>query len=121
MAGFSWENPSSTLTYAEYITSQLSDGNDYTFPESAGVPHITETASPEIDDVTVDWHPDSERVCAITGYVARKNDYGQAKITIDGEDIIKVLSVHVEASKDVQGRTIAEENYVDVQPRNTGK
>jgi hypothetical protein len=120
-AGALWEGPTSTLSYEDYITSQLSDGNDHTFPEDSGTPYITTVTSPEIDDVTIDWHPPTERVCAITGYIARKNDYGQAKITIDGDDIIKVLSVHVKVSKDVQGRDVSEENYTDVQPRNTGK
>ncbi len=99
----------------------MSDGNDYTFPEDSGTPYVTTVVSGEIDDVTIDWHPPTERVCAITGYIARKNDYGQAKITVDGDDIIKVLSVHIKVLKDVQGRSVSEENYIDVQPRNTGK
>ncbi|MGB2598911.1 MAG: type II secretion system protein [Candidatus Omnitrophota bacterium] len=120
-AGVSWEGPSSGISYEDYITDQLSDGNDYTFPYDGSAPYVTEVSSPEIDDVTIDWHPGTERVCAITGYIARKDDYGQAKITVDGDDIIKVLSVRVKVSKAVQDKTITEENYIDVQPRNTGK
>ncbi|MGB2879331.1 MAG: type II secretion system protein [Candidatus Omnitrophota bacterium] len=116
-----WETSTGTLVYEDYIFSQLSDGNDYTFPEAGGIPYITEVTSPEIDDVTIDWHPDTERICAITGYIARKNDYGQAKITVDGEDIVKVLSVHVKVTKEIQGRDITGENYADVYPRNTGR
>jgi hypothetical protein len=42
-------------------------------------------------------------------------------VIIDGAELVKILSVHLKVSRDIQGRVIAEENYIEVEPRNTGK
>ena len=117
-----WETSISTLGYADYITAQTADpGKPYDFPvDSAGDPHVTGVSSPWIDDVEIDW-PGAERICTLTGNIAKKNDYGQAKIIVDGVELMKILSVHIKLSKEIQGRTVEVENFVEVQPRNTGK
>lgn len=115
-----WDSGASTLSYANYITQQLSTGLPYAFPADSGVPYVTDLVAPWIDDVEIDW-PGTERICTITGYVAKKNDYGQAKVTVDGVDLVKILSVHVRTNKTSHGRVIAEDNYVEIEPRNTGK
>ncbi len=114
-----WEAPGATLSYADYIDTQVA-GQPYDFPEDSGEPYITGVYSTWIDDVEIDW-PGTSRICTITGYIARRDDYGQAKFTVDGEELIKILSIHVKTAKEVQGRTMGEENYIEVQPRNTGK
>jgi len=111
-----WENSGSILSYADYVTAQKALPAPHVFPES----YVTKVSSPWVDDVTIDW-PGNDRICTITADIAKKNDYGQAKITIDGTDLVKVLSVHVSVSKDLRGRVISEENYVEMEPRNTGK
>ncbi len=68
----------------------------------------------------IDW-PGEDRICTLTADIAKKNDYGQAKITIDGTELIKVLSVHVSVSEEVKEVVVSEENYVEIEPRNTGK
>ncbi|MFC1548993.1 type II secretion system protein J [Candidatus Omnitrophota bacterium] len=115
-----WEVSSSTKTYEEYIDDQVNNYPVTGFPEQGGTPYITGVYSNWIDDVEIDW-PGDERLCTITGYVARKNSYGQAKVVVDGVDLVKILSVHLKVSADIQGRIIEEENYIEVQPRNTGK
>jgi len=115
-----WDSGTSTLSYADYITQQIGTGLPYTFPADSGVPYTTNLAAPWVDDIEIDW-PGDERICTVTGYIAKKNDYGQAKVTIDGIDLVKILSVHVHTEKTSHGRLISEENYVEVEPRNTGK
>ncbi|MFH1310439.1 MAG: hypothetical protein ABIH85_07165, partial [Candidatus Omnitrophota bacterium] len=114
-----WETPTNTLSYANYISAQRLL-NPYQFPMVGGDPYVMSINSPLMDDVTITW-PGSDRVCAITADIAKKNDYGQAKITVDGIDLDRVLTVHVSVSNDVGGRTISEDNYVEIDPRNTGK
>ena len=58
---------------------------------------------------------------ALDGYIARKNDYGQATLTIDGEELFKTLRVTAEVTAQVEDRTIEEENTFEIEPRNTGK
>ncbi|MBL7072273.1 MAG: type II secretion system protein [Candidatus Omnitrophica bacterium] len=115
-----WESAGSTLSYADYITAQIGLAFPYDFPETGSLPYITKTSSPWVDDVAIDW-PGEDRICTITADIAKKNDYGQAKITIDGTELIKVLSVHVSVSEEVKEVVVSEENYVEIEPRNTGK
>jgi len=110
-----WENSGNILSYADYVTAQIAL-EAHEFPES----YVTKVSSPWVDDLTIDW-PGDDRICTITADIAKKNNYGQAKITIDGTDLVKVLSVHIGVSKDLRGRVISEENYVEIEPRNTGK
>lgn len=115
-----WESAGSVLTYADYITAQIGLANPYDFPQIGLEPYITKISSPWVDDVAIDW-PGEDRICTITADIAKKNDYGQAKITIDGTELIKVLSVHVSVSQEVKEVVVAQENYVEIEPRNTGK
>jgi hypothetical protein len=114
-----WDSGSDTLGYGDYIDLQLGM-EDHQFPEDGGSPYTTAVNIPWIDDVEIDW-PGTERICAITGYVAKRSDYGQAKLTVNGEDLVKILSIRVKATKDSFGRMINAENYLEVEPRNTGK
>jgi len=115
-----WEAAGNTLSYADYITMQI--GFDpYTFPAVGADPYAMNMSSAWVDDVAIDW-PGDDRICTITADIAKKNDYGQVgKITVDGKDLVKVISVYAKVSKNVGGRTISEENYVEIEPRNTGK
>ncbi len=115
-----WEVSGGTISYENYVDDQVDNYPVTDFPESGGEPYITGMYSCWVDDVEIDW-PGDERLCTVTGYIARKNSYGQAKVIIDGAELVKILSVHLKISRDIQGRVIAEENYVEVEPRNTGK
>ena len=115
-----WNAAGAMLNYADYIDDQVDNYAVYDFPKSGTDHYITQTDSVWIDDVEVDW-PGAQTVCAITGYVAKKNDYGQAKLIVDGKELVKILSVHIKTSSEKGGRTFVEENYIEVQPRNTGK
>lgn len=114
-----WEVDGTTLSYEDYIALQAA-ANPYDFPESGGEPYVTGTSSSWVDDIEIDW-PGDARICTITGYVAKKSDYGQAKVTVDGAELTKILSVHVIVSGEVCGKAVVEENIVEVEPRNTGK
>ena len=116
-----WEAPQpDTKSYSDYVDAQrLLSACE--FPEdTSGDPYITGLYSTWVDNVEIDW-PGDERICTITGYVAKKNDYGQAQVTFDGKELSKILSLYVKISKQMHGRTITEENYVEIEPRNTGK
>lgn len=115
-----WSSGASTLDYTDYIASQIGLLGPHLFPQNGTVPYVSELTAPWIDDVEIDW-PGDERLCTITGFIARKNNYGQAKVNVDGEDLVKMLSVHVKVSQKALTRTIEEENYIEITPRNTGK
>jgi len=115
-----WRVDSSTLSYENYINSQVTMMNVYEFPASAGEPYIAGYTSLWIDDVEVNW-PGDETVCQITGDIAKKDDYGQVRVTIDGEDLIKALTIGIGVSMDFHGRLLHKENTIEVEPRNTGK
>ncbi|MEE8576150.1 MAG: hypothetical protein V3T31_02735, partial [candidate division Zixibacteria bacterium] len=115
-----WETGGSTLSYEDYVEEQVTNYQDYDFPESSGQPYGTEVSVPWVDDVETDW-PGTTRMCAVTGYIAKKDSYGQATVMIDGDELLKVMNVHIRVSKEIQGRTVAEENYVEMMPRNTGR
>jgi len=117
----SWVTSISILSYEDYIREQVDNYQVYDFPvDLNGDLYVTEVSSPWIDDVQIDW-PGEERIVAITGNIARKNDYGQAKITVDGKELSKVLSIYIKLSNDTHGKTIEAENFVEIEPRNTGK
>ncbi|MFA6635732.1 MAG: type II secretion system protein [Candidatus Omnitrophota bacterium] len=115
-----WQSGGGVLSYSDYISQHLAGGLHYEFPASGGTYYTTGLAAPWVDDIEIDW-PGVERICAITGQIARKNDYGQAKLTVDGQDLFKILSVRVKTVKHFHGRDIENEHYVEIEPRNTGK
>jgi hypothetical protein len=115
-----WEGPTTTLSIADYVDTQLGLGADYLFPQDTGEYMTTGVYSTWIDDVEIDW-PGHERICVISGYIARDTNYGQCKVIIDGQDIVKTLDVYIKFSTDVQGRIVTEEGSVEVEPRNTGR
>jgi hypothetical protein len=114
-----WEAPGQTLSYANYVSQQRT-GNVWDFPENGGVPLTTAAYSTWVDDVELKWNG-NDQICVISGVIARKNNYGQAKVSVDGEDLIRVLEVDISASMDVQDQAITEESTIEVEPRNTGK
>jgi type II secretory pathway pseudopilin PulG len=114
-----WRAGSTTMTYAQYIDNQRTL-QPYSFPVSGSEYMVTGIYSTWADDVKVDW-PGATRICTITGYIAGKNDYGQAKLTVDGKDLVKILSIIVKVSRTAGGKVISAENVVDIEPRNTGK
>ncbi len=115
-----WETSSSTLGYADYVEDQVAL-SVYEFPEDgSGELYTTDIYSTWIDDVEIDW-PGEERLCAITGYIARKSSYGQAEVTVDGLYLLKILSMYIKVSDVVQDKTVVEENFIEIEPRNTGK
>ncbi|MFH1847423.1 MAG: hypothetical protein ABH869_07715 [Candidatus Omnitrophota bacterium] len=120
-ANLFWINSSGTgqLSYEAYIRDQITRPV-YEFPQNSGEFLVTSYFSPSIDDVEINW-PGQSRICAITGYIAKKKDYGQAKITVDGSELIQTLNIHVKVSKEISGMMVEEENYVEIEPKNTGK
>ncbi|MBU0571572.1 MAG: hypothetical protein KJ995_03370, partial [Candidatus Omnitrophica bacterium] len=115
-----WEVNSSQKSYKTYIADQTAL-SDWQFPASlAGDPYTTRLNSTWVDDIEIDW-PGQERICEISGYVAKKNSYGRAEVTIDGLPLLKVLSTYISVSKDMRGTVLSAENTIEVEPRNTGK
>lgn len=115
-----WDSGSSVLSYSDYIAEQLTLFS-HEFPlDGSGEPYLTDVNLPWIDDVEIDW-PGTERICAITGHIATKDDYGQAKLTVNGSELVKILSIYLKTQSLFQGRVIENENYVEIEPRNTGK
>jgi type II secretory pathway pseudopilin PulG len=109
-----WQSPNDSKTYADYID----DGN---WTDSSGEYFVTGVYSTWIDNVEIDW-PGDDRICLISGYIARKNDYGQVKLTVDGQDLIKTLDVRLGVSSvDLAGEHKVEYNSSAVEPRNTGR
>ncbi|MGB2598908.1 MAG: prepilin-type N-terminal cleavage/methylation domain-containing protein [Candidatus Omnitrophota bacterium] len=115
-----WTCPTLTLNSADYVDTQLGLGSDYLFPQDSGEYLITGAYSTWFDDAEIDW-PGDERICVISGYISRDTNYGQAKVIIDGQDIVKTLNVYIKFTTDVQERTVTEEGSVEVAPRNTGR
>ncbi|KJJ85825.1 membrane or secreted protein [Candidatus Omnitrophus magneticus] len=125
-----WTCPEHSLniSYVNYIEKQISFGGNksYIFPThtdfggACGVPLVSGVYSSWVDDVAITWTAPS-RICALEGDIAKRNDFGEVKITIDGNDLIKVLKVDVGLSFNFHGRIISEENSIEVEPKNTGK
>ena len=109
-----------SLSYQDYVNQQRSLPV-YSFPiGGSGDFYVTNAVSPWIDDIQIDW-PGEDRICTITGYIAKQNNYGQAKVTIDDLDLVKILSVYFEVEEDIAGTNLVENGYVEIEPRNTGK
>ncbi len=116
-----WECSAGTLAYADYVDEQRNlAGAPYTFPSRSGEYLVTGLYSAWIDDVEIDW-PGEDRTCVLSGYIARKDDYGQVKVKVDGKDIFRVYRVDLEVSADFQDRTLEEASSVELEPRNTGR
>ncbi|MGD2278613.1 MAG: hypothetical protein PVH45_00785 [Candidatus Omnitrophota bacterium] len=115
-----WEGPTQTLSSADYVDTQLGLGADYSFPQDDGEYMTTGVYSTWIDDVEIDW-PGDERICVISGYIARRNDCGQAKVYVDGRELVKTLNVKIRFTGEVREQTVTEESSVAVEPRNTGR
>ncbi|MFH1847420.1 MAG: hypothetical protein ABH869_07700 [Candidatus Omnitrophota bacterium] len=116
-----WKSAASQLSYADYIEAQVDFPSDDQFPrDSTGDFLVTDYNVPWIDDVEIDW-PGLNRMAAIEAYIAKKDSYGQAKVTVDGKDLVKTLSVHINVSDEVSGRTLEEDHCLEIEPRNTGK
>jgi len=116
-----WGTDDSTLSYASYISAQAGAGNPpYDFPRDGdGDIYTLRMDPPWIDDVEIDW-PGATRLCTITGYIARKNDCGQAALTVDGQELFKTLRVTAEVTSQVETRTVTEKNAFEIEPKNTG-
>ncbi len=115
-----WTASGSNLSYADYVDTQVGLGADRLFPASGGEYYVTGLYSTWIDDVEIDW-PGDDRMCVLSGYIARKDDYGQTKITVDGRDLIKVLNIDMSVTVEYEDKTIRQENNMEVEPRNTGR
>ncbi|MFH1665933.1 MAG: prepilin-type N-terminal cleavage/methylation domain-containing protein [Candidatus Omnitrophota bacterium] len=115
-----WQASGNTLSYADYVDAQVAAAA-YSFPVSSGEYMVTGVySSGWIDDVEIDWQGDT-RICVIKGDIAKKNDYGQVTVTIDGVELIKVLKVDIRAAVDFHGRVLEEANILEIEPRNTGR
>ncbi|MGB2598906.1 MAG: hypothetical protein WBB86_01780 [Candidatus Omnitrophota bacterium] len=114
-----WEAPARVLSYADYVDAQLSLSG-WEFPKDNGDYLVTAMYSTWIDDVEIDW-PKDDRICVISGYLARSDNYGQAKVSLDGRDLVRVLGVDMSVSREVQEQVITEKSSIEVEPSNTGK
>ncbi len=117
---FFWEAPGQKSSYAEYVDAQAGSSNPWEFPVNSGEYLVTGMYSTWIDDVEIDW-PGNDRICIIAGYLARDINYGQAKVMVDGRDLVRVLGVDINISTQVQDLTITEKSSIEVEPANTGK
>jgi Tfp pilus assembly protein PilE len=115
-----WHKDAYTRTYAQYVSDQIALGAKDSFPKSSGEYLTTGLYSTWMDDVAIDW-PGDDRICVISGYVARNNSYGKAKVTIDDMDIVKVLGIDMKVKDTFQNKNITEEMSLEVEPKNTGK
>ncbi len=106
-------------SYEDYVNEQVSLAS-YEFPLYSGEFLVSGVTSVWVDDIEVDW-PGKDRVCTISGDIAKRNDYGQVTVTVDGRELIKTLIVDMKASVDFFGRILQEENRLEIEPRNTSK
>ena len=115
-----WKSASgSAVSYADYVDTQLG-GFSGDFPYDGGGYLVTGMYTCLVDDVAIDWAGE-DKICTVTGYIAKKNSYGQAKLLVDGSELLKTLRIRVRTGADIMGRYVTEENIVEVEPRNTGK
>ncbi|MFH1877369.1 MAG: LamG-like jellyroll fold domain-containing protein [Candidatus Omnitrophota bacterium] len=114
-----WAAGAQSMTYPEYIAAQLGDEMGL-FPGTGDDYLVTALYSTWIDDVQVDW-PGNEQLAVVSGYIARKNDYGKVKVTVDGMELIKGLEVEMSSSRNFRGKTVGARNNLIVEPRNTGR
>ena len=115
-----WEGPTQILSSADYVDTQLGLGADYSFPQDDGEYMTAGVYSTWIDDVEIDW-PGDERICVISGYIVRRDDCGQAKVYVDGRELVKTLNVKIRFTGEVLEQAVTEESSVAVEPRNTGR
>ena len=115
-----WEWSSGTLTYSAYVDEQSGGSNPYDFPMRSGECVVTAADAAWIDDVEIDW-PGANRICVIKGDIARKNDYGQVSVSLNGNALVRVLEVDIGVYKEYEGRTFTEENTFQIESRNTMK
>lgn len=115
-----WISGTSTMEYPDYVNTQAAYLSDDAFPSSGGVPYITGIYSAWADDIEIGWSV-PEKLVTVTGYIARRSDYGQVKLLVDGQELIKVLSVKLGVSTEVEGGKITHEDNICIYPRNTGK
>jgi len=120
-AGLLWESSGEQLNYSDYVQRQRK-GDPYIFPRDASGELLAATVEyPWLDDVQISWPGARRTSCVVSGYVARKNDYGRAKVLIDGEEVTKILSVTAKVSTEIRGKTLEIGNTMEVEPKNTGK
>ncbi|MDP8298954.1 MAG: hypothetical protein P9L88_03540 [Candidatus Tantalella remota] len=115
-----WYWSAGTLMYADYVDEQESGANPYDFPTRSGEYLITGVYSAWIDDVEIDW-AGSTQICAIKADIAQKDDYGQVSVRVDGDDVVKVLTVNLDLSKEFHGTSLTENATFEMEPRNTEK
>ena len=112
-----WKSTGSSVTYNNYVHQQISLAV-YTFPSDGGGNLHTAVTNSKIDDIAIDW-PGEDTICTLTADIARRNDYGQASVTVDGADLTKVLNFKIKLVGSILGEEV--ENTVEVEPRNTGR
>lgn len=116
-----WEWTGGTLSYNNYVDEQASYASPHVFPTRGSGEYLAASVdAPWIDDVEIDW-PGSGRICAVILDIARRDDFGQVEVDINGEPLVSTIDVTISLEKDFMGRTLTQTNTFEIEPRNRGK
>ncbi len=119
-----WMSPAGgMLEYKDYINEQVSSDKPYIFPIDplSGKYFQTKAESPEIDNISISWFTSGPRFCRLTGYIAKRDDYGMAKITVNGRELTGAINIYAKLKGLVGDNEVTQEAAITVQPRNTGR
>lgn len=75
---------------------------------------------PYIDNVLIKW-PGETSMCDISGYMMQGPDYGIARVSIDGQELIKGFMVRMSIKETFQNQDYEYALSTEIEPRNTGK
>lgn len=81
---------------------------------------IPNVVCPWIDDVSIDW-PGESKICEISGYFAKKPDYGIIKLTVDDKDLIRAIQLSLTVSRNILSQEYSDYLSVEMEPKNTDK
>ena len=82
--------------------------------------YATTADYPWLDNVAIDW-PGETLKCKVTGYFTKREDYGQIKLLVDGQELIKELEFDVTVYDTFHAGTCEARSTVEVQIKNTDK
>ena len=74
---------------------------------------------PFVDNVTVKWTGETDRICEVTGYFAKRSDYGMFKILIDERPLVRGIEIKLALSYELNDGYVVEASArTEVRPRN---
>ncbi len=78
------------------------------------------TSFPKVDNVKIDW-PGQDALVNLSGQYTKKSNYGIFQVFIDGNALVKALTVKLSATTVYRGKSFTQSVGSEVKARNTGK